>query len=89
MIDCAGNPLEGVVINVSPAAAAVRYLDATGKPTTSLTSTFGPYAAAIALNAPISPLTITASKAGLAFDPVVLQPFPNRWITVATIHPTP
>lgn len=68
--DCADNIIEGVAVDVIPAPERLEYTAVDGTPSQTLTGTIGPFAHALALNVPVGGVSITATKAGLAFAPV-------------------
>jgi hypothetical protein len=66
VVDCAGNTIEGVTVELDPAPERVEYLAVSG-PSASLTSTVNPFTAAVAFNAVPGPTHVSAAKSGRVF----------------------
>ncbi|MDB4963989.1 MAG: hypothetical protein JWP01_3988 [Myxococcales bacterium] len=66
--DCAGNPVPGVNVSISPSAGStIRYQSSSGTPSQSLTVTDGPFAHVLAINVPAGLVTVTATLPGRGF----------------------
>jgi hypothetical protein len=68
VLDCAGNAVSGVSLQLTPAAGKIIYSDVFGIPISNGTATSN-VGTAWVLNAPVGTATLTASKAGLTFIP--------------------
>jgi hypothetical protein len=67
--DCAGIGIEGVTIQITPAAERILYSSNFGIPSNAATST-GPSGRVWALNLPAGTVQVTATKAGVLFNPL-------------------
>ena len=63
VLDCLGNPVEGVVVSTASGAGAVRYISPFGLPSSTLTST-GPTGDAVIFNLPGSSAEVIATLDG-------------------------
>ena len=70
--DCADNPIEGVVVDISPAPQMAFYQAVDGSPGSGM-STVGPFAHVLAFNAIAGPTRITATKDGVTFVPMDVE----------------
>jgi hypothetical protein len=74
--DCAGNPIDGVKVAVSPSTdSTLVYQASNGQPSQTLMSTQTPFAHALVINAPAGLVTVTATRQGRTFldQQVVVQ----------------
>ena len=86
--DCAGQPIEGVTIAVSPPPALLRYQGDDGMLVAG-NSTLDRFATAFGFNAEPGTTTITASGGGYQFAPVTVVVNPDQFNTLAILHADP
>jgi hypothetical protein len=83
--DCAGNPLEGATIDIQPPPEKLMYQASDGMPVNG-TETVSPFAHALAFNAQTGNSTITVTKPGLTFQPLIVDVPPGTINTLVVIH---
>jgi hypothetical protein len=86
--DCAGAPVAGVTVTVTPAPRRQFYQAVDGAPG-NMTATVGPFTHLIGLAAPAGMTKISASGAGLVFQDVEVPVLAGTHNTLVVIHGAP
>jgi len=84
--DCAGNPVDGITVELQPPSELLRYQAPDGSASATLTSTGPPFSHALAFNSPAGPTRVIARDQGIVVADQLVDVAGGTSYTMATIR---